>query len=330
MEAIMQRKRFFCLAFVVVVLLTIDQVMSQIPSLEEIRVLPSSVSGSTSAASDGYGQHVVRVFNSEVQHVLLDNNGGELSQYTSVVGNGQEAVVATYPGKLRVLVKSGLQQVSLYQSDNGGTLWTLLTGQPFNAPVSVYDIDAFTDNWGTHFVWATGQNGSDEVYYLRYDENAHDYTGLKNVTGLPAQQNGYRPKISNSTSEAHVQFIAPNQQMYSRDLDLGTGNWDNNYVVLSNLASASSVSSTTVLTTGANKIFCLIAQEPSQASPQPQNFYLVDRLSSDQSWSTPQYVTTTTSGIGGGYMRNTIVASPTKAVTRFDSTIEMHALLNEP
>jgi hypothetical protein len=62
-----------------------------------------------------------------------------------------------------------------------------------------------------------------------------------------------------------------------------------------------------------DKVFCLIAQTPGQSSPQPQNFYLVDRLSSDQSWSTPQYVTTTTSGIGGGYMRNTIVASPTKA-----------------
>jgi hypothetical protein len=82
-------------------------VQAQIPDLEAIRALPGSTSGVVSAASDGYGQHLVTGGSGEVRHVLIDNNGIELTAYAStiVASGGEYPVVTSYNGQLRVTLR---------------------------------------------------------------------------------------------------------------------------------------------------------------------------------------------------------------------------------
>jgi parallel beta-helix repeat protein len=114
-----------------------------------------------------------------------------------------------------------------------------------------------------------------------------------------------------SSSEAHVQFVAPNLQLHSRDLNLSTGVWESSYVVQTSTAPILSLSATTL----GNTIFCLVAQEPTliNANHQIQTFYLTNRNASDGTWGAAQWVTETTLGVGYGYMRKTIISSPPNA-----------------
>jgi len=265
----------FARCIVIVVTMTCTS-LSQIPSLENAVSVPLGVSSST---SDGYGQHLVGVFNGIVKHFLVGNDGAIIYQDRLAVSGGEFPIVTSSGGKLRVTMKLN-NNIAVYQSTDGGASWpsSFFPSPPIS--VSIFDIDASSDGFGTHIVWATGSVlGNNEVYYVMLNyQSPPSFGTLKNVTDLPAQEYGYRPKISNSISRAHVQFITPNQQMYSRDLLL-PNTWADNYVV-SSVASASAVSSTTTSWQTSNRLFCLVAQWPYyNGSQQLQDFYLTSKRS---------------------------------------------------
>lgn len=235
--------------------------LAQVPSLESTKSLPAGVYNATSAASDGYGQHMVTMDNGTVKHYLIGNNGEEIAGYTQDITTGEYPAITSFSGKLRVTMKQG-SQIAIYQSLNGGASWSFFASYTPNPPVPIFDLDAYSDNSGTHITWASGSTslGDAEVYFVIYNDNTSSFTNFKNVTDLtpPQATQGGRPKVVASSSEAHVQFVAPNLQLHSRDLNLSTGVWESNYVLQSSTAPILSVSATTL----GNTIFCLVAQEP--------------------------------------------------------------------
>jgi hypothetical protein len=224
-------KKLCVFAAIVLLLLSTSSLaqIPQMPSLMRLRTLPTSVVGVTSAASDGYGQHLVGVLSGSVKHFLIDNAGNEVSGYTTTVASGGEyPVVTSYGGKLRVTMKLN-NNIAVYQSVDGGVNWTSFTPNP-SVGVSIFDIDAYSDDYGTHIVWATASGSTNgEVYYVRYDEILQDFAGLKNVTDISGSDVGGQPKVATTANEAHVAFVNGQFQLMSRDLDLGSGVWDASY-----------------------------------------------------------------------------------------------------
>jgi len=121
----------------------------------------------------------------------------------------------------------------VYQSTNGGANWSQVNFFNFTAG-SIYNIDAYTDFYGTHIVW---QDRSDfasepEVYYVRWDDRIPNWVDYKNVSDLPGipGQWGAKPKVVASANKAHVAYPhLGNSSLVSRDLDLTTSQWDNFY-----------------------------------------------------------------------------------------------------
>jgi hypothetical protein len=162
-----------------------------------------------------------------------------MTAFASIVvpSGGAFPHVAAYAGKLRVAMKTGTQQISLYQSVDGGISWAIV-GTPQNSQSDVFDIDSHTDQYGTHIVWATGPFGIFEVYYVRYDDQQNSWGVPFNVTNLSAQQSGFRPKVTTSTNEAHVTFAVlegppfDSHRVYTRDLSLSPGGtWESVYAI---------------------------------------------------------------------------------------------------
>lgn len=148
MEVVMKRS-----ASVLMMGLCIFSAEAQPPSLEGQVTLPNVVNGSVSVVSDGYGQHFIKIEPSgNITHYLVGNDGIELQAYRGTVSaTGTFPVVTSYSGKLRT---------------------TFSIGTTFTAG-SIYNIDAYTDFYGTHIVW---QDRSDfasepEVYYVRWDDD---------------------------------------------------------------------------------------------------------------------------------------------------------------
>lgn len=311
-EVAMKHTSFFAGLYVLLFSATL---FAQVPSLESTKSLPAGVYNATSSVSDGYGQHMVTIDNGTVKHYLIGNNGEEIAGYTqNIVAGGEYPAITSYGGKLRVTMKIG-NQIAIYQSLNGGASWSSFPPYTPNPPVPIFDLDAYSDNNGTHITWATASTGlgDAEVYFVRYNDNSSLFANFKNVTDLtpPQATQGGRPKVVASSSEAHAQFVAPNLQLHSRDLNLSTGVWESSYIVLSSTPLALSLSAATI----GNTIFCLVAQEPTllNANHQLQDFYLTSRSATGANWGPAQYVTTTTLGVGYGYMRKTVIASPSTA-----------------
>ncbi len=143
---------------------------------------------------------------------------------------------------------------------------------------------------------------------MSYRDDLGFWTVPFNVTNLSAQEYGYRPKVTATTTEAHVAFIAPSDtRLWSRDLDLQSSAWENSYSYVStNLLL--SVYSTNVVTIG-DTVYALFAMEPTFADHHDyQSFYFTQRHKNDATWRTPAYVTAATYGLRTNYMRNRMVA----------------------
>ncbi|MEK9136367.1 MAG: hypothetical protein AAB393_04540, partial [Bacteroidota bacterium] len=190
---------------------------------ENIRTL--SISGGTTAYSDGYGQHLVGKFGTNtVKHYLLDNNGNVMfSAPFPGLSGGDSSSVTSYGGRVSVVVDVG-DVLKLYQSANGGESWGFTSEAPVG--VTINRLDAYADQWGVHIVW--DNTLSDKVYYVRYRSESNDWFGFKHVTDLGG--NGLTPKVVTSVNKAHVGFKGYSSSGgRSRDLYLPTEQWDNFY-----------------------------------------------------------------------------------------------------
>jgi hypothetical protein len=150
--------------------------LAQPPSFEPIKnvsnnqIVNNLFETTLSVVSDGYGQHIVGIYlesgQNKVKHFLIDNDGIEIpeKQYTFTVA-GEFPVVTSFEGKLRVTMKVG-SEIQVFQSLDGGASWSLLRNT--NPGTNIFDIDAYSDVYGTHVVWCTAQtSGNDEVWYMR-------------------------------------------------------------------------------------------------------------------------------------------------------------------
>ncbi len=301
-------------AAVLITLLALGYCIShaQPPSLEGIRALASNTNGTVSMASDGYGQHMAVVSGSQVLHILIGSDGMEISGYTTTIANGSQPVITAYNGKLRVAMKTSTQQISLYQSSDGGASWTIVVG-PQNAQSDVYDIDSYTDSYGTHIVWATGTIGNVEVYYMSYKDDGTGWTNPFIVTNLPAQEYGYRPKVTTSAIKAHIAFVYlpalfTLPRLYSRDLRLDNGQWDGAYVI--SVPIQEEWFSSLNVTTLNDSIYAFIAANVATGdNHMTQNLYFAQRHMNDIAWRNPFMITTTSFGIQDSPMRNRFVAA---------------------
>lgn len=181
---------------------------AQVPSLESQITLPAIVNGASSVASDGYGQHFVGVWNGQIKHYIVGNDGVELTAYRGTIStSGTFPVITAYPGKLRTTFNIGTQ-IYVDQSTDGGANWFPVgTPYPFTAG-SVYNIDAYTDGYGTHIVWQDRDDvaSESEVYYVRWDDQEARWKDIKNVSDLPGipGQWGAKPKVAASASKARA------------------------------------------------------------------------------------------------------------------------------
>lgn len=289
---------------------------AQIPNLEAIRALPNSTSGVVTTASDGYGQHLVTENSGQIRHVLIDNNGNELTAYSSIIvpSGGGFPVVTSYGGQLRVTMKQATSDIKVYQSTDGGATWPTVFN--YLAPAAVYDIDAFSDGYGTHITWATGTSlpSTYEVHYVRYNNATNTFQDYKNVSELQSVINqGGRPKVTTSSNQAHVEFIAPNDaRLWSRDLDLQSHVWENSFAITAVIGVEGAIVSTNATTIG-DSIYAIAAAKVAGGSQNPihmtQDFYLLRRHKDEASWRDPFLVTTTTLGLGESSMRNRLVTA---------------------
>ncbi len=245
MEVVM--KRILYLLFVALALSVIaSPSYAQVPSLEGQITLPAIVNGASSVVSDGYGQHfiVIDPSTAQIKHYLVGNDGIELSAYRGTVStSGTFPVLTAYQGKLRTTFNIGTQ-IYVYQSANGGVDWSQVgTPYPFAAG-SIYNIDAYTDGYGTHIVWQDRDDFSSEpeVYYVRWDDripNWADYKNVSDLAGIPGQW-GAKPKVVASASEAHIVYPhLGGSSLVSRDLNLSNGQWDANYATSENVVGVS-------------------------------------------------------------------------------------------
>ena len=113
-------------------------VMAQPPSWENEITLSTAITGATSAASDGYGQHLVGIYSGTVKHFLVGNDGVIIYNTLSVTG-GEYPTVMSYGGKVRVTLKIG-SDIKIYQSTNGGSTWPTIFTYP-NPGVPIYSLD---------------------------------------------------------------------------------------------------------------------------------------------------------------------------------------------
>ena len=281
-----------------------SKVQAQVPSLEGLLTLPTSVAGASSAASDGYGQHLVGVYGTQVKHFLIGNDGAEIAGYSTVVATGGSyPVVTSHAGKLRVTMKAG-NNLSLYESVDGGAMWTSVASQDFGVPI--FNIDASSDEtYGTHIVWGDNSSGDGEVYYVRLNnQTPPTFIGFKNVSDLSGPSVGGRPKVTSSSSEAHVGFVEPQggQRLVSRDLNLSTGVWEGNYI---STEPTWPIRSTNLATIG-NTVYAVSASDIIAGPGCLQYILFTSRQTTDNSWA-PQSEVACTS-IGPEYLRTNMVA----------------------
>ncbi|MBX2991662.1 MAG: T9SS type A sorting domain-containing protein [Bacteroidetes bacterium] len=272
------------------------------PSLEDTRSLSVTAH---SMASDGYGLHSVSVDgNGYVNHHLLDNNGVIISGYSSTIAAGQYPVVTSFGGKLRVALKTGQQSTTLYQSSNGGASWSAIPNMP-TITSDVFDLDSYTDDYGTHIVWSTGTFGDVEVWHMSFRDNTSEWSTPFNVTNLASPEYGYRPKVTASETKANVLFLWSGQ-LHSRDLTLSTNQWDNSYATVPNTNAALAVNAVTL----GDSVYALFALMPTvQESHQYQDFFFTQRHKNTTTWLNPTYVSTTTYGLAYSYLRNRMVTA---------------------
>jgi hypothetical protein len=314
----MQFARFL---FVLVLVVCSARAISQ-PSLEATRALTVSA---VSSASDGYGLHVVRVNESgQVEHDLLDNNGIVISGYSSIIASGDLPVITSFNGKLRVAIRTGQQSIRVFQSNSGGqpNSWSEIANTP-GISVNVFDLDAYTDDKGTHIVWATAPTQIAEIWYMSYRDNPGPVWTLPfNVTNLSTQESGFRPKVTTSTNEAHVTFAVlegpqfNSHRIYSRDLSLSSGGtWESAYAI-SPQTDAEPVSSLNTVAIG-DSIYALIAEAKAGTasnSHATQFWWFAQRHKNDLTWRPLHNVTVTSVGLENEPMRTRMVVGNDSAV----------------
>jgi hypothetical protein len=204
---------------------------------EPLYTMPAVVAGATSAASEGYGVHLVGVYSGVAKHFWVGNDNTVVWS-TLAVSLGDPPYVAPqvtfHDGQVRVVMKmtiSGVRKVRIYQSDDGGYAWTLLPEfTPPNNP-AIFHLYAYTDRYGTHIVWDDTESEFDhnkEVYYVRCNPQAQ-FENFRNVTELSSPSQGAGPKVAVVANKACVAFTSNSWQLTSRDLNLDTGEWDSFY-----------------------------------------------------------------------------------------------------
>lgn len=205
---------------------------------ETLYTLPDAVKGATSTASDGYGVHLVGVYNNVVKHFWVGNDNTVVWSTFSVTG-GLMPQVSSYDGIVRITMKvivNNEQKLRIYQSEDGGYAWTQLLSDytPAGQP-SIYNLYAFSDGYGTHITWDDNPNSGtnnfeNEVYYVRVNQTP-EFVNFRNVTDLSSPSKGGRPRVAVSGNKACVTFLNATNfgRLTSRDLNLDNNTWDSFY-----------------------------------------------------------------------------------------------------
>lgn len=303
-------KHFIFIFALVLALLTTSQ--AQYPNWEPIVAnLPSSVAGATSAASDGYGVHLVGVYSGVVKHFYLSNDNTIIFNNLSVTG-GQYPNVTFYDGKVRVTLKLN-NEIKIYQSTNGGTNWATVYTYTPNPGIEVYNINAYSDGYGTHIVWDNIESISTynkEIYYVRYDDNEGIFKNYKNVTDLTSPSQGARAKITTTSNKAHITFVdnytsGTSTNLTSRDLNIQTNIWDNYYIRLQTSALPVPYLSVNTVSIGDN-IYSISPSDIITGYSCSQELFFSYRHKDAVNWQDHETIGCT--GLGSEYLNNNILA----------------------
>lgn len=201
---------------------------------EPLYTLPTAVAGATSAASEGYGVHLVGVYSGVAKHFWVGNDN-TVTWSTLAVTGGQQPQVTFHDGHVRVVMKvivSGQQKLRMYQSDDGGYAWTVFPDFTPDGNPPIFNLYAFSDRYGTHIVWQNNLNvWNGEVYYVGFNSDGGYFENFKNVTDLAYPSQGGRPTVVSIGSRVCVVFCgdatgAIPGRVTSRDLSLGSTLWD--------------------------------------------------------------------------------------------------------
>ncbi len=257
----------------------------------------------------------IAIYSQFIKHFYLSNDNNIIFNNLSVTG-GQYPNVTLYDGKVRVIMKEvidGQEKIRVYQSTNGGTSWP--TVLQFNSEVPTYNINAYSDRYGTHIVWDNVESNSTydkEIYYVRYDNYYSDFRDFKNVTDLASPSQGARAKITTTSNKAHITFVdnytsGTPTNLTSRDLNLQTNTWDNYYVRLQ--ASALSVPYWSVNTVSIGDFIYSIAvpHTPVGWAQCGSTLYFSHRYKDATSWQDHEPIPYCT-GLGGAYLKNNVFA----------------------
>lgn len=205
---------------------------------ETLYTLPDAVKGATSTASDGYGVHLVGVYNNVVKHFWVGNDNTVVWSTFAVTG-GLIPQITSYDGIVRVVMKVvdlGVDKIRIYQSEDGGYAWTQLLSDytPPSQP-SIYNLYAYSDGYGTHITWDNNPNSDpnyfqNEVYYVRVNQTP-EFVSFRNVTDLSSPSQGGRPRVAVAGNKACVTFLNATNlgRLTSRDLNLDNNTWDSFY-----------------------------------------------------------------------------------------------------
>ncbi len=206
---------------------------------ETLYTLPDAVKGATSTASDGYGVHLVGIYNTNVVKHFWVGNDNTIVWSTLAVTGGEMPQVTLYDGILRVTMRvivTGVHKIRIYQSEDGGYAWTQFTDYEPPGHPAIFNLIAYSDGVGTHITWDNNPNSGhnnfqNEVYYVRYNENPPGFSSFKNVTDLTSPSQGGRPRVAVSGNKACITFLNATNfgRLTSRDLNLDNNTWDSFY-----------------------------------------------------------------------------------------------------
>ena len=278
---------------------------------ESLYTLPETVKGATSVASDGYGVHLVGVYDGSVKHFWVGNNNTVIWSTLSVPG-GEMPQVTLYDNTVRVTMKiteSNQQKIRIYQSQDGGYAWTQLSDYiPVGQP-PIYNLYAYSDKYGTHITWDDNPDPEytnefqNEVYYVRLADPQQSFQNFKNVTELSLPSQGGRPKVTVSGNKACIAFVGgPGalETLTSRDINLDNGLWDSFYRLGLGNTPYRGLSITSIgdmlYTVGPSDIIVDLGCSQLQ--------FFSYRHKDDTEWTTPGLLGDCTSG---GNMRNTLI-----------------------
>lgn len=146
--------------------------------------------------SDGYGNHIVWIDNTNVMHALVGNDGVNIRSPQVIQANASSPSIVSYQSKERIVLFDGnTTKIKIFESTNGGETWSALDPPGWTSSNARF-IDGVWDQRGMHFVWE-----SDGLVYYSRRKNDGTFEAPFNVSNGEASNH---PSVAVSADRAHV------------------------------------------------------------------------------------------------------------------------------